>query len=114
MMNIVGWLKSRFSARRKALSNYRRGMVRAKRHDNIGALADYTVAIEMEGVPADVKAMALYNRALVYAATGDEAKGVDDLHAILAMDAAMPLVNIRTMAKQKLAKMESRSRKSNA
>ena len=113
-MNVVGWLKNRFSARCNALWNYRRGMVRAKKRDNKGALAHYTAAIELAGVPTDVKAMALYNRALVYAAIGDDAKGVNDLDAILAMDGAMLFVNIRTMAKQKLVKMESRIRKKNA
>ena len=38
----------------------------AKRRDHEGALANYTEAIELVGVPADVKAMALYNRALVF------------------------------------------------
>jgi hypothetical protein len=57
-MNVVGWLKNRFTARRKALWNYRRGMARAKRRDHDGALANYTAAIELAGVPAEVKAMA--------------------------------------------------------
>lgn len=113
-MNVVSWLKNGFSARRKALWNYRRGMARAKRRDYEGALANYTAAIESAGVPADVTAMALYNRALVHVATGHDAKGVDDLNAILEMDGAIVMVNIRTMAKEKLAKMASRSRKSNA
>ncbi len=112
-MNVVGWFKSGFSARHKALWNYKRGIARAKRRDFEGALANYTTAIELAGVPAEVIAMALYNRALVYVAAGDDAKGVDDLDAILAMDGAMVIVNVRTMAKQKLAKMESRTRKSN-
>jgi hypothetical protein len=56
--------------------------------------------------------MALYNRALAYVAAGDDHNGVDDLNAVLAMDAV--LVNVKTMARQKLARMESRSAKSNA
>ncbi len=113
-MNVVGWLKNAFSARRKAMWNYRRGMARAKRRDHEGALDAYSAAIELSDVPADVIAMALYNRALVNVAAGDDAKGVDDLDAILAMDGAMVIANIRTMARQKLAKMKSRTRKSNA
>ena len=57
--------------------------------------------------------MVLYNRALVNVAEGDDAKGVDDLETILAMDGAMVIVNIRPMARQKVAKMESRTRKKN-
>ena len=113
-MFIVDWLKSGFSPRRKALCNYRRGMARARRRDHEGALDAYAAAIELADVPTDVKAMALYNRALVYVAAGDDAKGIDDLDAILAMDGAMEIVNIRTKARQKLAKIESRTRKSNA
>ena len=98
--------------RRKALRLYRRGMARAKKYDSEGALTNYTAAIESTDVPADVKAMALYNRALVNVAAGADAKGVDDLNAILEMGGTMGLVNITTMARQKLAKMESRTRKS--
>lgn len=112
-MNVVGWLKNTFSARRKALWNYRRGMARANSRDNKGAIVNYTAAIELAGVPADVKAMALYNRALVYVAAGDDSKGVDDLDAVLAMDGEMMIVNVKTMAQQKLDKMKSRSSKSN-
>jgi hypothetical protein len=111
-MHIVAWLKSGFSTRRKALWSYRRGMARAKRCDYEGALANCTAAIDLASVPADVKAMALYNRALAYVAAGDDAKGVDDLDAVLAMDGTMVILNIMTMAKQKLTKMESRTRRS--
>ena len=60
-------------------------------------------------MPAEVKAKALYYRALVYVATGDDPKGVDDLSAVMAMDES--LINVKTMARQKLARIESRSRK---
>ena len=88
---------------------YRRGMTRAKHHDHQGAIDDYTETIEMPDSPADVKAMARYNRALVHLATGDFTKGVADLDTVLATEEA-PL-NVKRMAKQKLAKRESRSRK---
>lgn len=110
-MNIFHWLKSCFSDRGKAVSLYRRGMAKAKKHDHQGALEDYTTTIGMPGTPADLLAMVLYNRALVYVAVGDEPKGAADLDAVLAMNEA--LVNVRTMARQKLARMESRASKSN-
>jgi hypothetical protein len=105
-MSIVTRLKSLFSSRAKALSLYRRGMVRAKKHDHHGAIDDYTATVDMPYAPSDVKAMALYNRALVHVAAGDDRKGVDDLDAVLAMAEAR--ANVKTMARQKLAKLESR------
>ncbi len=54
--------------------------------------------IGMPGTPADVIAMALYNRALVHVATGGDQKGVDDLIAVIAMDEAQ--VNVKTKASQ--------------
>ena len=56
--------------------------------------------------------MLLYNRALVYVANGDEEKAAHDLDAVLAMTAAPQ--NVKSMAKQKLARMESRSHKSHS
>ena len=109
-MNIFDWLTGCFSSHGKAMSLYKRGMAKAKKHDRQGALEDYTTTIGMLGTPADLLAMALYNRALVYVAEGDDQKGAADLDAVLAMNEA--LVNVKTMARQKLARMESRSSKS--
>jgi len=110
-MNLFHWLTGHFTNRGKALSVYKRGMVRAKKHDHQGAIDDYTTAIFIHDTPADVKAMALYNRALVYAATEEGPKATEDLKMLLAMDQAR--VNVKAMARQKLARMETRSRKSN-
>ena len=108
-MRILDWLASSFSNRSKALSLYRRGMAKAKKHNHQGALEDYTTMIGMTSTPSDLLAMVLYNRALVYVATGDEPKGAADLGGVLAMNEA--LVNVKTMARQKLARMESRASK---
>ena len=61
----------------------------------------------MPDTPADVKAMVLYNRALVHVATGDDQRAVDDFDAVLTMDEAP--VHVKTMARQKLAKMKFES-----
>ena len=111
-MNIFDWLTGGFSNHGKALSLYKRGMAKAKKHNHQGALEDYTTTIGMPGTPADLLAMVLYNRALVYVAAGDDRKGAADLDAVLAMNEA--LVNVKTMARQKLARMESRLSKSKA
>ena len=110
-MNAFSWLADHCSNRGNAMSLYKRGMTKAKKHDYQGAIDDYTTSIGMPDTPANVKAMVLYNRALVHVATGDFCKGVDDLDAVLAMDEAP--VNIKTRARRKLAKREIRSRKSN-
>jgi hypothetical protein len=109
-MNVLNWLTGHFSNRGKALSLYRRGMARARKHDHQGAIADYTMSIGMPDTPADVKAMVLYNRALVHMAIGNDRHGANDLDAVVAMDEAP--VNVKTMARQKLVKLESRSGKS--
>lgn len=108
-MKTFKWLKSRFSSRGMALTHCRRGMARAKKHDHQGAIDDYTETIERPDTPADVKAMARYNRELVHVATGEFTKGAADLNAVLAADEAP--WNFKKMAKRKLAKRESRSRK---
>ena len=106
-MPVFNWLTGHFSDRGKALSLYRRGMARAKKHNHQGAINDYTAAIDMPDIPASMKAMALYNRAVMHVAAGDRSDGMDDLDAVLAMDGAF--VNVRSMAKHKLAMMKSRS-----
>ena len=106
-MNILHWLTRHFSNRRRALSFYRRGRARARNHDRQGAIKDYTTTIAMRDTPDEVKAMALYYRALVHVAAGDEPQGVNDLNKILAMDEG--LVNVKTMARQRLAGLVSQS-----
>lgn len=111
-MNFIAWWIGRFSNRGKSLSLYKRGIARAKKRDHLGAINDYTTAIEMPETPLDVIAMALLNRALVLVASGEERRGVDDLGALLAMD--MAPVNVKTVARIKLARIESRSGKKDA
>ncbi len=60
-------------------------MVKANKRDYDGAIADYSAAIRAPDIPTDVKAMALYNRALAYSAIHEDAKAAEDLSAMLAM-----------------------------
>jgi hypothetical protein len=108
-MSILKWLNSRFSGRGSALSLYRRGMERAKRQDHVGAIDDYTATINMPHVPPDVKAMALFNRALVLSADGDNPLARDDLNMVLVM--AETPTEVRTEARRKLVRMERQSSK---
>jgi hypothetical protein len=80
----------------------------ANRRDHRGAIGEYTSAIDMKSVPADVKAMALFNRALAHSAAGDDKCSVQDLKAVLSMAGAPQ--NVMRRARQKLAKRELRLR----
>jgi hypothetical protein len=106
-MNVVRWFTGHFSSRGRALSLYQRGMRKARNHDHEGAIDDYTSVIDTPDASPDVKAMAQYNRALVYLATKNDPKAIEDLSLILAMQEM--LVNIKTMARQKLTRIERRS-----
>ena len=106
-MKVFHWLTSRFSKRRKAMFLYKQGMAKAKKHNRQGAIHDYTTMLGMPGTPADLMAIVLYNRALMYIAAGDDRKGAVDLDAVLAMNEAFG--NVKTMARQELARMQSRS-----
>ena len=108
-MNVLRWLTGRFSNRGKALSLYRRGMARSKKRDHQGAIGDYTMAIDMPDAPSDVTAMALYNRALVYAVAGDGSKATIDLNTVLGMIDALP--KIKAEARRKLVRMQRGSNK---
>lgn len=78
--------------------------MRAKLHMDQAALTDYTAVIDMAGVAADLRSMALYNRALVYHTTGSEADAIDDLNKIL--DMADACGRVKTEARRKLLRME--------
>ena len=106
-MKIIKWLTNHFSRRGKALGLYRRGMNKANRRDHQGALHDYTAAIGMQDAPADVRAMALYNRALIHTAMGNLSSGAEDLEEVMTMDEAPR--DVKKRAKEKLAKRKSKS-----
>ena len=84
-------------------------MAKAKKHNHQGAIDDYTATIGLPDTPSDVRAMALYNRALVHFTAGNDRQGADDLDAVLAINET--LVNVKTMARQRLARMETQSQK---
>lgn len=111
-MNAIKWIASCFSKSDRAASLYKRGMAKAKKKDHPGAIADYSAALEAEGGSAEMKAMILYNRGIVYVAAGMAKNGADDLNAVLAMHDAQP--DVKDAAQRKLAKIESRAGRRNA
>lgn len=106
-MNPFSWLSNQFSNRRKSLSLLRRGMKRAKAGDQEGAVADYTKTVDDETTPADVRAMALYNRALVLSAGTEKSRAIADLNRLLAMPEAKE--NVKTEARRRLERMRLRA-----
>ena len=62
-------------------------------------IADYSSAIQMPNIPADVKAMALYIRALSYSAIHQDEKAADDLGAVLEMPELA--TNVKAHAQQR-------------
>jgi hypothetical protein len=110
-MSLMQWLSSLVSRRGKALSLYRAGMSKARNKDYLGAIADYTAAIESPHIPMDVKGMATYNRALAYAAVDEDQKAADDLAAMLTMP-GLP-ENILREARQRRERLRRRLVKDN-
>lgn len=84
-MKFLHWIQSLISHRGQALAEYRSGIKKANKHDYSGAIEDYTAAIKSEDTPDDVRAMAIYNRALAYSAIHEDNKASSDLDAVLKM-----------------------------
>ncbi len=108
-MSVAEWFKRRFSKAPTAMSLYKAGMEKAQQQDNDGAISNYSRAIELADCPVDVKAMALYNRAVVLAANKEIDQAIDDLNAVLKMNGAS--VKVQKAASQKLDKIRRRSGK---
>jgi hypothetical protein len=106
-MNFFKWLTRANSVHDVVLSLYKRGLACAMTHDEKGARDAYTAAIDTGDAPADLKAMALYNRALLYAATNEMSKAIDDLNVVLVMTAAPH--KVKSAARQKLHRMQCRN-----
>jgi len=94
------------SARSDAMSLYKKGLTCSERKDLTGALHAYTLAIESPDAPEDVKAMALYNRALVLAANGAVEEAEGDLQVV--MNLPVPLHAIKLAAKRRLERLKHR------
>lgn len=77
------------------------------KRDHQGAIDDYTMTIGLPDAPADVKAMALYNRALVFAAAREDPRAMEDIDAVLAMQRAP--TNVKTEARRMLVRIQRRS-----
>ena len=80
-------------------------MENANAHLPITAIENYSDVLDVPDAPADVVAMALFNRSLAFIAIGEFAKGMDDLTNVLEMPNAPE--KVKRLARQKLAKRQS-------
>ena len=118
--NTKGWQHMNFfkrltrgnSVHDVVLSLYKRGLASAIKHDQKGARDAYTAAIDMAGAPTDLRAMALYNRALLFAAAKEIPNAIQDLNAVLEM--TIPLPKVKLAARQKLDRLQRRDCKDTA
>ena len=106
-MNFFKWLTRANSVHDVVLSLYKCGLASAMKHDQKEARDAFTAAIDMRDAPADLRAMALYNRAMLYGAANDIRKAIQDLNAVLAMTAAPH--KVKSAARQKLDRMHRRN-----
>jgi len=94
------------SIRNHVLSLYKTGITRAENDDHRGAMEAYTQAIESADAPDDLRAMALYNRALLLAADGDIAQALADLRCVMAMPGQ--LADVKLAARRRLERLQHR------
>ena len=70
--------------RNKALKFYKKGLEKAEAKNLDGAIADYTIILDMAEAPGDVKAMARLNRALARSSNREYSLADRDLREVLA------------------------------
>jgi tetratricopeptide (TPR) repeat protein len=100
------------SARTDATLLYKTGLTCGERKDFAGAMNAYTAAIDLRDAPDDVRAMALYNRALILAADGAIDQAIADLQIVMEMP--VPLQAIKLAARRRLERLQNRQHKSAA
>jgi tetratricopeptide (TPR) repeat protein len=94
------------SVRSDAMSLYKQGLACGERNDFKGAKHAYTLAIKLPDAPDDVKAMALYNRALLLAASGAIDQAVADLQIVMELPSS--LHTIKLAARRRLERLKNR------
>lgn len=102
-MNLWKRMASRFTTRGRALAKVSKGRVCAEKGESDNAIKYYTDVVDTSESPRDVIAMALFNRALVYAAIGKLRQATEDLEDILGMPEA--IAKIKKSANDKLVRM---------
>lgn len=102
-MNFLKRIAGKFTARGRALAKVELGMDCANRQESDNATQLYADVINSSESPRKVKAMAVFNRALVYTTIGKERQASEDLKAVLRM--AVTLTKIKKYGSDKLVRM---------
>ena len=105
-MKFGSWWQKLWSVCGVGLALYERGMQQANRHHEKSAMESYTDSIEMPDMPGDVRAMSLYNRALLHEVSKNYTLARADLNAIFAIPSVPH--QIASSARQKLERMKLR------
>jgi len=108
-VNLFRQIAARFSARGRALAQVEDGMECANNSEPALAIKHYTEVIGSAKSPDDVKAMALFNRALVHATIGKETQARLELKTILDMPGAT--AKIKKSASDKLVRMQRKQKR---
>ena len=108
-MNFFRRFVARFTARGRALAQVDQGMVCANNAESDLAIKHYTNVISSSKSPGDVKAMALFNRALAYATIGKELQAKAELTAVLEMPEAT--AKISRSASDKLVRIKRKQKR---
>jgi len=103
-MNFFRRIAGRFTARGRALAQVDQGMICANNNESDNAIKHYTDVVNSLETPGDVKAMALFNRALVYTTIGKERQATEDLKAVLRTPGT--IAKIKKSASDKLVRMQ--------
>ena len=108
-MNLFRKIAASFTARGRGLALIDQGIACANNAQPDFAIKHYTDVINSPKSPRDVKAMALFNRALVYTTIDKEPLATADLKAILNMPEAM--TQIKKSANDKLVRMQRKRKR---
>ncbi|MGE0610467.1 MAG: hypothetical protein AB7O62_25485 [Pirellulales bacterium] len=102
----VSFFSKLFSAQARTQATYERGLAKAKDRKLEEALVDYNTVIETKNVSPELKAMALLNRGILFAAQSDFDRAQKDLEAVIKLPNAPS--HVQAAAKEKLNRVNRR------
>jgi len=106
------WFERWMPPRTRAALCYRRGVIRARLGSHTDAIVDYTEVIDTQEINDELRAMALYNRALALHSMDRSLEAIEDLKRLQAMPGAAG--RVKTEARRKLIRMERNANRMDA
>ena len=108
-MSFLSRLGGMLTASGRAEDQLRQAMEHAKADRPKQALAIYTALIDSKGTSADIRAKALFNRALAHSSLNHDDKAIADLTQVLAIPNVAE--NVQTAARSQLTRVKKRTEK---